>query len=118
MRQEDFLITLGSAIRAQRKARHLSQEKLAELADLHPTYISEIERGCVNASVFSIFHIATVLEMELPDLMNLPAMSTNRKLENELAEIIDKIRKLDESKQGLLLGGLKGMLNGIKDRME
>ena len=113
MRQEDFLRTLGSAIRARRKARGLSQEKLAELADLHPTYISEIERGCVNASIYSIFVIANVLEMELADLMNLPTAALNRQLENELAEISGKIRELGEIKQRLLLSGLKGMLNGL-----
>lgn len=113
MRQEDFLLALGSAIRARRKARGLSQEKLSELADLHPTYISEIERGCVNASIYSIFQITHVLEMELADLLNLPATPTNRKLENELAEISGKIRILDENKQRLLLNGLKGMLSGL-----
>lgn len=113
MGQEDFLIALGSTIRARRKARGLSQEKLAELADLHPTYISEIERGCVNASIYSIFVIANVLEMELAELLNLPTTSTNRQLENELAEISGKIRRLDENKQRLLLNGLKGMMSGL-----
>lgn len=107
------MIVLGSTIRARRKARGLSQEKLAELADLHPTYISEIERGSVNASVYSIFVIANVLEMELADLINLPAAPINRQFENELAEILGKIRGLDESKQKLLLNGLKGMLSGL-----
>lgn len=114
MRQEDFLITLGSAIRARRKARGLSQEKMAELADLHPTYISEIERGCVNASIYSIFVIANVLEMELAGLIYIPATPMNRHLENQLAEISGKIRGLDENKQRLLLNGLKGMLSGLE----
>ena len=113
MRQEDFLIALGSRLRARRKARGMSQEKLAELADLHPTYISEIERGCVNASIYSIFLVANVLEMELSDLMNLSAATMNRHLENELADFSGKIRELDENKQRLLLNGLKGMLNGL-----
>ncbi|GFE60785.1 transcriptional regulator [Geobacter sp. AOG2] len=104
---------MGSAIRARRKKRGLSQEKLAELAELHPTYISEIERGCVNASIYSIFLIANVLEMELADLMNLSAASINRQLENELAEISGTIRGLDESKQKIVLNGLKGMLSGL-----
>ena len=101
-------------MRARRKARGLSQEKLAELADLHPTYVSEIERGCVNASIFSIFLIANVLEIELAALMNLSAASPKRWLEQELAEVSGKIRGLDESRQRLILGGLKGMLSGLE----
>jgi hypothetical protein len=48
------------------------------------------------------------------DLMNLPVTPTNRLLANELAEIAGKIHDLDEGKQRLLLGDLKGMLNGLK----
>lgn len=36
---------LGQRIRHYRKQQKLSQEKLAELSDLHPTYIGQIERG-------------------------------------------------------------------------
>lgn len=114
MEQIDFLIALGSSLRARRKALGMSQEKLAELAELHPTYISEIERGRVNASVYSIFLITNALGMELADLMNLSTTSVNRHLENELAEISGTIRRLDKNKQKLLLGGLRGMLNGVE----
>lgn len=101
-------------MRARRKGRGLSQEKVAELANLHPTYISEIERGRVNASVFSIFLIARALEMELADLIHLSAASPNRWFERELAEIVGKIRGLDESRQRMVLGGVKGMLSGLE----
>ena len=114
MRQKDYLIALGSAIRARRKAQHISQEKLAEIADLHPTYISEIERGCVNASVYSIFLITHALGMELADLLNLSATSLNRPLENELAEISQKIRALESTRRRMLLNALEGMLSGLE----
>ncbi|MFV1951069.1 MAG: helix-turn-helix domain-containing protein [Nitrospinota bacterium] len=45
---------LGEKIRAIRKAKKISQETLAELSGLHPTYISDIERGKVNASVHTL----------------------------------------------------------------
>ena len=38
-------IELGLRIRAIRKSRNLSQEQLAELCNLHPTYIGQLERG-------------------------------------------------------------------------
>ena len=36
---------IGEAIRKHRKEAWLTQEKLAEKADLHPVYVGEVERG-------------------------------------------------------------------------
>jgi transcriptional regulator with XRE-family HTH domain len=41
---------LGRAVKAVRKAQGLTQEELAARADLHPTYISDVERGVRNPS--------------------------------------------------------------------
>lgn len=51
----------GQAVRAQRKVLGLSQEGLGERADLHRTYISQVERGIKSPSLVSIEHIAKVL---------------------------------------------------------
>jgi transcriptional regulator with XRE-family HTH domain len=61
---------LGESIRACRKARGLSQEKLAELADLHPNYVGEVERGDKTISVDALFRIATALKVKLRSLFN------------------------------------------------
>jgi transcriptional regulator with XRE-family HTH domain len=42
----------------------MSQEKLAELADLHRTYISQIERGLKSPSLKALVAIADSLEMK------------------------------------------------------
>ncbi len=41
---------LGQAVKAIRTAQDLTQEDLAARADLHPTYISDVERGVRNPS--------------------------------------------------------------------
>lgn len=41
---------LGKAIRVVRKAQGMTQEDLAAEADLHPTYVSDVERGARNPS--------------------------------------------------------------------
>jgi len=51
----------GQNVRKQRADKGLSQEALAEKADLDPTYISGIERGVRNPSVLSIVRIAKAL---------------------------------------------------------
>jgi len=47
----------------------LSQEKLAEKADLNTTYISDVERGEENISVDALVRIATALKVPLTDLI-------------------------------------------------
>ena len=47
-----------------RRIRHekkLTQEKVAEVADLHPNYVSSVERGERNISICNIAKIALAL---------------------------------------------------------
>ena len=59
-----ILSTIGSNIRRYRKALGVSQEKLAEEAGLHRTYIGSVERGERNISAKNISKIAEVLGVE------------------------------------------------------
>lgn len=59
-----ILKIIGSNIRYYRTAIGLSQEKLAELASLHRTYIGSVERGERNISAKNIAKIADVLDVE------------------------------------------------------
>jgi transcriptional regulator with XRE-family HTH domain len=60
---------LGEAIRNHRKQAGLNQEKLAEKADLHPGYVSQVERGVKTISVDALLRIAKVLNVRLRDLV-------------------------------------------------
>ena len=60
---------LGEAIRIHRRQVGLSQEKLAEKADLHPVYISTVERGVKTISVDALMRIAKSLNVRVRDLV-------------------------------------------------
>lgn len=60
---------LGRAIRKRRLHLRLSQEKLAERADLHWTYIGGIERGERNVSLLNIVKIAKALQITPSELL-------------------------------------------------
>lgn len=61
---------LGHNIRKIRESKaNLSQEKLAELADLHRNYIGQLERGEVNVSLLTLQRIAKALDLKTPDLL-------------------------------------------------
>jgi transcriptional regulator with XRE-family HTH domain len=61
--------SLGDSIRLYRKASRLTHEKLAELADLHPNYIGEVERGETNISVDALVRVAKALRVHVRDLV-------------------------------------------------
>lgn len=59
----------GQKLRAVRKDKGISQERLAELAGLHRTYVSSVERGERNVSIETIEKLANALKVAMPDLM-------------------------------------------------
>jgi XRE family transcriptional regulator, regulator of sulfur utilization len=61
---------LGENIRARRKQAGISQEKLAEEADLHPVYVGNVERGEENISIDSLARIARALSVSVSDLVS------------------------------------------------
>lgn len=59
---------IGDRIRAYRNQKGWSQEYLAEKADVHHTYIGQLERGEKNATIESISKIAGALGVSLSRL--------------------------------------------------
>lgn len=59
---------IGERIRIYRKRAGLSQEKLAELAGVHNTYIGQLERGEKNASIETIEKITRALGISFETL--------------------------------------------------
>ena len=56
-------------MRIIRESKGFSQEKLAELANLHRTYISDVERFQRNISLDNIQKIAKALEVKPYELL-------------------------------------------------
>lgn len=68
MRKEPILLLFGQNVQKYRKAQNLSQEKLAELAGVHRTYIGMIERAEKNITLCNIEKIAKALNVEIRDM--------------------------------------------------
>lgn len=63
------LVKLGAAIRAARLDKQLSQEALADKANIDRSYIGGVERGEHNVAVMNLLKIAEALEMKLSDVL-------------------------------------------------
>ena len=61
---------LAEAVRSKRKQVGLSQERLAEKADLSTVFISRIERGKESPSVDNLVRIAKALGSRVRDLVS------------------------------------------------
>jgi len=59
---------LGANVRSFRKRAGLSQERLAEKADLHPVYISQVERGIKAVSVEALWKLSRALQVRMSAL--------------------------------------------------
>ena len=69
MSSENILEIFGGNVQKYRKEKQISQEKLAELADVHRTYVGMIERAEKNITLRNIEKIAKALGVEIKDLL-------------------------------------------------
>jgi transcriptional regulator with XRE-family HTH domain len=56
-----MLARLGSNVERERKARGLTQERLAEVVDLHPRVVQKIEAGETNIKATTLFRLQAAL---------------------------------------------------------
>jgi transcriptional regulator with XRE-family HTH domain len=60
---------LGSRVKSMRKALGLSQEALALEANIDRTYVSQIERGVANSSLYALHKLSKVLKVTIKDFL-------------------------------------------------
>jgi transcriptional regulator with XRE-family HTH domain len=66
----EVLVRFGARLRRVRTAKGISQERLAELAGLHRTYVSSVERGSRNISLLNIDKLAVALGVPMARLVS------------------------------------------------
>lgn len=65
----DLSKQFGDKIRAVRKSKGLSQDKLAEISRIDRSYIGRIDRGEVNITLDKLYTLAVALECAPCDLL-------------------------------------------------
>lgn len=69
-RKTPLQVAFGKLLKAKRQELGHSQEKLADLAGLHFTYVSSVERGERNISLENMAKIAEALGCNIRDLVD------------------------------------------------
>lgn len=62
-------VEIGKRMKSKRVELKLTQEKLSELIDVSPSYVSEIERGTSICSLSTLTKIAMILQLNLDFLV-------------------------------------------------
>lgn len=68
--KSELLLEFGNRVRDYRKKNGMSQEELADKAELHRTYIGMIERAEKNITLLNIEKIAKALNVNLKTLFD------------------------------------------------
>ena len=67
--EKEILAKIGRNLQKVRLAAGLSQEALAELAELHPRTVQKIEAGDINVLITTVFRIKAALDVEWKHLL-------------------------------------------------
>lgn len=65
---EPLQAAFGAAVRELRERRGLSQDALAQRAELQRTYVNEVERGHRNVTLLNVGRLATALGVGVGEL--------------------------------------------------
>lgn len=68
-KRDPILASFGLNLRHWRETKDLTQEQLAEIADLDQTYISGIERGVRNPGIRNVVRLARALGISTARLL-------------------------------------------------
>lgn len=73
MDKSKILKQIGANIKAIRLSKNLSQVELVGLmsGEIDPTNISRIEAGRTNPTIYTLYRIASALEVNLTDIVNI-----------------------------------------------
>lgn len=77
MQKEPILVLFGRNVQTIRKEQGLSQERLADKAGVHRTYIGMIERAEKNITLCNIERIAKALNIHINLLLTDPQNENN-----------------------------------------
>ena len=65
----DLSVRIGKNVRRLREAKGWSQEEYADRADIHRTYVSDIERGRRNPTISVVEKLAKPLDVSAGSLL-------------------------------------------------
>ncbi len=102
---DNIVKLFGERVRLLRRQKNYSQERLSELAGLHPTYIGQVERAEKKCTIETANRIAAALGCTLSELLAEPTeteqkvmLETDTEKQHIISELVQKLLVLDTDK--------------------
>lgn len=89
----DLYRSVGLRIATERKARGMTQEQLAEVAELNASYVARIEAGARKATLETLLRISSALETPIAHLFE--PSSTASELPMRLRSALEGLSRRD-----------------------
>ena len=96
-KHDSYEYPVGGRLRFFREQKHISTNKLANLAGISQSYVREIELGNKNPTIEIIFHLCRALDISLKDFFD----DENNLLSND--PLITRIYRLNTAQREALL---------------
>ena len=92
----EITIALGKKIRYLRQSRGWTQEKLAEYADLHVSYVVLLEKGANRATIETLEKLANAFGISIAELVQSLGETRSDPVQQQLRELLeDFAQKID-----------------------
>lgn len=72
MDKRELQVNIGKRIRQLREEKNISQSDLAAMCNFEKSNMSRIESGNTSPTIYTLFKIATKLEVQLSELLIFP----------------------------------------------
>lgn len=103
---------LGNRVKELRLSRKLTQEQLAEKANLHSSYIGIIERGVKNISVKTLNDILVALDVSLTEFFKpFDKIDSNLNEDEIYEQILLPLQTLPEDERNKILNIIKEIIS-------
>ena len=99
----DYL-ELGKRIRSERRRQDLTQEKLAEIADISDSFLGHIERGGRTLSIETLAKLANALNLSIEYIV---CGEFNYQPDMLPAEILEALNRISSSQRKVFLNIMK-----------
>ena len=104
---KDVNMTLGERVKLTRNTNKITREKLAELIDVSPRFLAEVESGKVGVSLQTLKNLSMALSISTDYLLGLD----NESKLNQLEIIYSHLTDIDEKFYPLILA----LINELKN---
>ena len=103
---------LGKRIRAERRRQDLTQEKLAEMAEISDSFMGHIERGGRTLSIETLAKLANALNMSIEYIV---CGEHNYRPDMLPEEILDALNRMSGSQRKVFLSMMKTLADHSED---